>query len=44
MQGRLVWIKQAGTATGFSIKGAFLYQIINGNGKVLYVGKSVGFY
>jgi Cellulase (glycosyl hydrolase family 5) len=45
MQGRLVWTRQAGAASAmaieFSLKGAFLFQIIDGNDKVIFMGKSV---
>jgi hypothetical protein len=42
MQGKLVWMRQArASATmGCSLKGAFLYQIIDANNKVIYMGKA----
>ena len=46
MQGRLVWSRQAGTATTtmrFPLKGAFLFQVIDGNDKVIYMGKAANF-
>jgi hypothetical protein len=43
MQGRLVWMRQAGASAtmSLSLKGAFLFQIIDGNDKVIYTGKMV---
>lgn len=47
MQGKLVWSRLAregsATAVGFSLKGAFLYQVVDDNEKVVYTGKSIGF-
>jgi hypothetical protein len=44
MQGRLVLTRQAGAAARtavFPLKGAFLYQLIDGNEKIIYTGESV---
>jgi hypothetical protein len=45
MQGRLVWMRQVGASATISrsLKGVFLYQIIDGNNKVIYTGKAANF-
>jgi len=47
VQGRLVWARQAmtvsGTKMGFPLKGTVLYQIIDDNNKMIFMGKTVKF-